>query len=64
MAIIFYPTLLQGVFFSDIHWNLIDSTDIENIEIESEVFWPVSVSISKLKSIIDTTLVYTSPIKL
>ena len=25
-------------FFSDIHWNLTDSTDIENIEIESEVF--------------------------
>ena len=57
-----YPTLLQGVFFSDIHWNLIvtDSTDIKNIiEIESEVFWPVSISISKLKSSIDPTLVVT-----
>ena len=43
-------------FFSDIHWNLTltDSTvieNIENIEIESEVFWPVSIS--KLKSSID-----------
>ena len=30
-----YPTLLQSVFFSDIHWNLIVtySTDIEIIEI-------------------------------
>ena len=30
---------------------------MENIEIESEVFWPVLVSISKLKSIIDPTLI-------
>ena len=60
-----YPTLLQGVFFSDIHWILIltDSTDIENIEIESEVFWPVSISISKLKSSIDPTLVRADPDK-
>ena len=47
-------------FFSDIHWILIltDSTDIENIEIESKVFWPVSISISKLKSSIDPTLLW------
>ena len=25
-------------FFCDIHWNLTNSTDIENIEIKSEVF--------------------------
>ena len=25
-------------FFCDIHWNLTDSTGIENIKIESEVF--------------------------
>ena len=52
-----HPTAM--CFFSDIHWILIltDSTDIENIEIESEVFWPVSISISKLKSSIDPTLV-------
>ena len=52
-----YPTLPQGVFFCHIRWYLTYSTDIKNIEIESEVFWPVSVSISKLNSSIDPTLI-------
>ena len=51
-----YPTLPRGVFFCDIRWNLTYSINIENIETESEVFWPVSVSILKLKSSIDSTL--------
>ena len=31
------PNPTARCFFCDIHWNLTDSTDLENIEIESEV---------------------------
>ena len=33
-----FPHPTARCFFCDIHWKLTDSTDIDNIEIESEVF--------------------------
>ena len=49
-----FPQPYRNVFFGDIHWNLTDLAIIKRIEIESEVFCPVSIS--KLKSSIDPTL--------
>ena len=51
------PHRTARCFFCDIHWNLTDSTDIENIEIKLEVF--SSVSILKLKSSIEPTFTST-----
>ena len=41
----------RKVFFYDIHWNLTDLANIKNIEIESEVFWPVSISYRSWNSV-------------
>ena len=50
------PHLTARCFLCDIRSNLTYSTDIKIMEIESEVFWPVSVSSWKLKSTINPIL--------
>ena len=39
-----FPHPTARCFFYDIQGNLTDLADIEHIEIETEVFWPASIS--------------------